>query len=555
MTNYIDSFNEFSNESNLIDLDDLFCLNENGSGAKYSKEQFKEIFRGPLLESEGQVDDELLEKAHAYYEFSLLKESKSHWFNTKGKANYLDCETHVILIKDGEGYIIEKSTFDLAEDSGYLNEGLWDTITSGWNRLKAKAISVIKTTANLVKDGWKALSYGAKKAWEFVKTCANVVIEFAKGMTFVEWAALGLSVLSAILGLAGGTTATTGLLAAAAPFLTGMAGLCQGVAGILHVYEGYEKYKIATKILQKNPVINPTSKISAGIIQALPEYVVGGGMICLGVYDITKAATSIINPASGTESVAVGTTVKTSLQATVKTLAKGGHAIEHAIEHAAVSIIKKVGIDVVKETSKAAIGKIVTAVMSTVASSVLSEVLGFIWESILKIGQGVVKGFDYVIGIPGKITKTIDDFNKSADSTFTKILAKGLSKIVKPMTSSASNVISKYIQPIVDSVKKWFAETIKGYGESKELLKEYKHELHTGVSHAKKPGEKESHNRLAPKHKIDIDAVDKKDVKIIKKATKKSKGEEVKNKKKNKVKESKVWEMNYLRSFDDLEFI
>ena len=34
MTNYIDSFNEFSNESNLIDLDDLFCLNENGSGAK-----------------------------------------------------------------------------------------------------------------------------------------------------------------------------------------------------------------------------------------------------------------------------------------------------------------------------------------------------------------------------------------------------------------------------------------------------------------------------------------------------------------------------------------
>ena len=57
MTNIISNFDEFHNESNLVDLDDVFSLNEQGSAVKYSKEEFKNIFRGPLLESEGSVDE------------------------------------------------------------------------------------------------------------------------------------------------------------------------------------------------------------------------------------------------------------------------------------------------------------------------------------------------------------------------------------------------------------------------------------------------------------------------------------------------------------------
>ena len=88
--------------------------------------------------------------------------------------------------------------------------------------------------------------------------------------------------------------------------------------------------------------------------------------------------------------------------------------------------------------------------------------------------------------------------------------------------------------------------------EASEIIKHYKHELHTGIkNHEMKPhGEVEVPNQ--PKHGIDIKKVTKKDVKIVKKATNITKG---KKEDKKKVKESQVWENRYIQSFDDLNFI
>jgi len=570
MTNIISDFDQFSNESNIIDLDDIFSLNENGSSVKYSKEEFKNIFRGPLLESEGSVDESLLEKAHAYYEISMLYENKSHWLETPGQFVYLDADTHMILIKNGEGFVIEKSTFAVARGrSNNINEwGIgWSDIKDGWNRVKAVAKGAIKKTASVLKDGWDALSYGAQKAWEFLKTCGNVVVQFVKDMTWLDWAALAMSVISAILGIFGAIAAGSGAFAWLEPPLGVAAGVFQALGGGIHLYEGWVKVKNGQKILEKNKEITPLAKLASATAQALPEGVVGLGMIALGIYDVTKAGTSIINPASGTESVAVGTSTKVSLGKVVKTIAKPGGAIHHFIEHAGVATAKKFGIDLAKKAGEevakqklkqagaAAIGKILTGVVALTSTSIISSVLGWIWEFILKAGQSIVKGFDFLINIPGKITSFIDTMVKKANNTFTKIIAKGLNKLVKPMTSSAAKVIAKYIQPTVDSVKKWFDLQIKSFNEANTLLKEYKHELHTGVSHhaVPKPGGKNSHNPNAPKHKIDVKKVTKKDVKLIKKAVNKTEGKV--EKKKEKVKESQIWEMNYLRSFDDLEFI
>lgn len=568
MTNIISNFDQFSNESNLIDLDDVFSLNENGSATKYSKEEFKNMFRGPLLESEGSVDEALLEKAHAYYEISMLYETKSHWLETSGQFVYLDADTHMILMKNGEGFVIEKSTFAVAKGRGNnLNEwGIgWSDIEAGWDKVKSVAKAAVKKTASVLKGGWDALSYGAQKAWEFLKTCGNVVVQFVKDMTWVDWAALAMSVISAILGILGAVAAGSGVFAWLEPPLGVAAGVFQALGGGIHLYEGSVKLANTKKILEKNQTITPLAKLTSGVIQVLPEVIIGGGMVALGIYDIVKAGTSIINPASGIESVAVGTSTKSALTGAAKTLAKPGGAIHHFIEKAGVATAKKFGVNLaekageeaaksaLKKAGAGAIGKILTGVVALTSSSIFSSVLGWIWSFILKAGQGITKGFDFLINIPAKITSFIDTISKKANNTFTKIIAKGLNKLVKPMTSSAAKVIAKYIQPIVDGVKKWFDLQIKSFEEANTLLKDYKHELHTGISHhaVHKPGAKDSHNPNAPKHKIDPKNVTKKSLKLIKKAVAKTKGKV----EKEKVKESQIWEMRNLKSFDDLEFI
>lgn len=548
--NYVDSFYNFAANDGSINFDELFTFNENGSSARYSKEEFKDLFRDSLMESDGYADEEILENAHSYYELGMLYEAKSHWFESNSNFNYLDCESHVILIKDGEGYMIEKSTFD---KSRIINEGFWDdplgSIKSGWQKVKSVAKSAVKKTASVIKDGWDKLSYGAKKAWEFVKTCGSVIVQFVKGMTFIEWAALAMSVLSAILGICGAIAAGSVVFSWLSPILNTIGGICQAVAGGIHIYEGQHKISNANKILAKDPTISPTAKMAAKITQGLPEYITGLAMIALGVYDITKSATSPVDPSSGTQSVAVGTSVKSTLIGVGKTIAKPGGAIHHFIEHAGVAMMKKVGVKVASEAGKAAVGKIFTAVVSTVSSSIMSSVFGWLWSFVLKAGQAITKGFEYLIKIPSEISGAIDKFKKEANNTFTKIIAKGLDKLVKPMTDASSRAISKYIQPIVDKVKSFLEKEIKSYKEAEALVKEYKHELHTGIKHHehKKPSPKKAENPLEPKHKIDDKKVTKKDQKIIKKATNKAKGK--------KVKESQIWENRYIQSFDDLNFV
>jgi hypothetical protein len=549
--NYIDSFYNFVPNDGSVNMNELFSLNESGTSARYNKEEFKALFRDSLLESEGYVDDDLLEGAHAYYELGVLYEHKSEWVEAEGNNIFLDCDSHVILIKNGSGYMIEKNTLDAAKS---LNEGALSWLEDKWNKAKEVGKAAIKKTVAVVKGGWDKLSYGAKKAWEFVKSCASAVAAFIKGMTWVEWAALAMSLLSAIMGIVQAALIGSGVASWVSPAAGILAGIFQAIGGGLHLYEGGVKIKNAGKVLSMDQTLTPTSKMAAKVAQGLPEYIVGSGMVCLGIYDIVKAATSPINPTTGAESVAVGTSAKTSLKSVAKTVAKPGGAIHHFIEHAGVDIMKKMGVKVASDAGKAAVGKIFTAIVSTVASSILSQIFGKIWGFVLKSGESVAKGFDFLINIPKKISEGIGNFvKKSKGSTFFSIIAKGLSNIVKPMTDSAAKVIAKYIQPTVNNIKGWFAREIKSYNDATEIIKHYKHELHSGTKgHEMKPhGKVEVPNQ--PKHGIDVKKVTKKDIKIVKKAVAKSKGKEVDKKKK--VKESLVWERKHVQSFDDLNFI
>ena len=58
---HIESFQSFHLRNIGIDYEDLFSLQENKSQAKYSFDGFKNYFSGLLLESDGYVDESLLD--------------------------------------------------------------------------------------------------------------------------------------------------------------------------------------------------------------------------------------------------------------------------------------------------------------------------------------------------------------------------------------------------------------------------------------------------------------------------------------------------------------
>jgi len=564
--NYVDSFYNFVPNDGSVNFNELFSLNENGSSARYSKDEFRSLFSDSLLESDGYVNEELLEGAYAYYELSTLYENKSGWIDSGSSYNnvFLDCDSHIILIKNGMGYLIEKSTLDIARS---LNEKGIGWLEDKWNKVKSAGNSAIKKTVSAVKGGWDALSYGAKKAWEFVKSCSSAVVEFVKGMTWLEWAALGCSILSAILGLLAAAAYGSGAFAWAAPFIAAIGGVLQGLGGGIHIYEGIHKSQNAYKLYAKATEITPTAKFVSVVAQGLPEVVIGGGMLALGIYDIIVAGTTIVNPTAAIEGIATGATVKTGLGKVTETIGKPGGAVHHFIEHAGVSVAEKFGVDLaknvadsaaqaaMKKAGAAAIGKILTGTVALVSSSILSTAIGWVWKGFLKNVSMISKGFDFLINIPKKITEGIGGFVKKSEKggTFAKIIAKGLDKLVKPMSSSAAKVIEKYIQPIVDKCKNWADKETKAFNESEEILKKYKHELHTGIKHVEVHKPKKVENPNAPKHEIDPNKVTKKDIKIVKKAVNKTKGKE--DKKDKKVKESLLWERKHVHSFDDMKFI
>jgi hypothetical protein len=504
-------FNNFHNEGN-IDLADIFTLNEDGYAAKYSKDEFKKIFKGSLNESE-YMDESLVNSSYAFYELSMLYESKSNWIGTEGKFMYLDCDSHVILIKNGEGHMIEKSTFELSQSG--LDESLWSDIENKWISFNNAAISQVK---GMAKKSWDSISYGAKKAWEFAKTCANTIIEYAKGLSFMDWVSITLSILAALISICGTIAAGSVVLSWLTPILQEISAIMMLINGGLTIYEGTAKLKETTEFLNKHHDVTSSAKASALVVNAAPDFIMGFGMLCLGTHNLVEAgAAAAFDPTASTRALVGNTGIKSALIETGKNIAKKGGTIEHAIESVAGYVIKS-------EIGKKIGSTLIEMTLSMFGSMMLSEIFGALWENLL-IGVDMALGaISSLLSIPKKINSAIGSFTKSANNTFTKILAKGLSAIVKPMTSAAEKVISKYIQPIVDSSRKSIKKTFKSYQASVKYLDKIKEEKAEVFATAKKaPNPKNIKlppNRIAPKKKINPDNVTKKDLNVIRKVQK-----------------------------------
>jgi hypothetical protein len=502
-------FSNFHNECS-IDMKDIFSLNENESGAKYNKDEFKKIFEVSLNEAE-YMDESLVDKSYAYYELSMLYESKSNWIKTKGKFMYLDCDTHVILVKNGEGHMLEKSTFELSKET--LSSNTWSNIENKWLSLKKIANSEIK---DLAKNKWDLISYGAKKAWEFAKTCSNAAVEFAKNLSFLDWVGLTLSVLAAYYSICGTIVAGSVVASEIEPFLQEISAFIMLLNGALSIYEGSTKLNDTTVFLNKHNDITNTAKVAAIAVEVAPDYVMGFGMLCMGAHNLVEAsAATAFDLTAAPRTLGVNVGIKSALIKSGKTLAEKGAGIERTVEGIAGYAIKS---DIGKKIG----GSVIEATVEIFGSMLLTKIMSSIWANLLIKLDVALAGISSILTIPSKISKGIYKFSKSANSTFTKILAKGLNSIVKPMTSSGEKAISKYVQPIIGSSRNWLSKTVYSYQASVKYLEKHKEAdgLISG-SIKKAPNPKDTKlpvNRLVPKQKIDADKVTKKDLKVIRKA-------------------------------------
>ena len=165
----------------------------------------------------------------------------------------------------------------------------------------------------------------------------------------------------------------------------------------------------------------------------------------------------------------------------------------------------------------------------------------------LKSLDGILKGINWLLDIPKKLTNAIDKFSKVADGVLSKIIAKGLSAIVKPMTSYLAKICEKYFKPLVKKSQSFIQRQIA----AKKLLDAEMAKAHGGhgkgadsKKHATVP--KSKGKPLVKMGEVKIEKKDAKYIKAIQKGTKS---------KDKKVKESQIWENKYIQSFEDLNFI
>jgi len=532
--NYVDSFYNFLPNDGTTTLNELFSLHsEGGFMAKYNCEEFKNVFSGFLNESDQYMDEDSLNEAHSYYEMSMLAEARSSWGDTEGDINYIDAETHVILIKNSEAFVIEKKTFDMVQNINEWSLPSLSDIRDGFRNIKNKAVNYAKEkigqAKKFVSKAWDKISNGAKKAWEWLKTAIAAVGKFIGDN--IETITIVLSILSAVFGIAGGITTAVGV----GPILTAIGGVLMALNGGLHIYEGFHKAHHGMEVLKKAS-IDPVSKYIAAFAKAGPDFLLGAIFLPLGFYDISHGLTeALVNPAAGSIGMGVKTTAKSAAKSW---LGNAGHMIEKVLGGFVKELFKnpKIG---------AQVGVAAVGVSSVLLAKFFTDVCGWLYEFMLKSSAAIIKGINWLLGIPKRLTDAIDKFSKKADGFLSGIIAKGLSAIVKPMTSFLARICEKYFKPLVKRSEQFIQRQIA----AKKILDAEMEKAHGGHgkgADTKKPGVVIKKTKGKSLVKLKTVKIDKRDIKMIKKVNKGIK---------KKTNESINYGMNYIKSFDELDFI
>lgn len=439
-------------------------LNEGRFMAKSSYSQFRNLFVDKINESNGYLTEKKINELHSFYELGLLYESKSHWSDDQGEIFYLDSDQHLILVKNGEAFIIEKKTLKMIKENTISIE----SVNEEW--------SWRDFVPDFIETVIDKLSGGAKKLWEFVKKAKAAIGKFIHHNH--ETISLVLSILSAVLNIGGIFW----------PGLQIFGGACMVLNGILHVTHGWGECKDGASKLRKVAPISQQKipEITVAVKTGFPALLSGGVMICLGSNDIIKGFASMADPSAGVRQIAGETAKKAAHEATEEAGISFVNSIEgwihHAIDHI-VEIIPK-GAKIFGEVLLPEAGKAIAGSAMSIASMglnwVLTKLIGKLYQSLLDEVEKFIDGLSEVAKIPRKIVEAIEKFDSEKKGMAQGIVASALNKIAKPVADAIAGFCEKYVTPMLGKIKEWISglqvgakiyDTMKETGKTKEFEK------------------------------------------------------------------------------------
>lgn len=426
------------------DLKEILKLNENRGMANCNSKEFKNLFSEKITESNYFTDESLVEKAHAYYELSMLLESRPNWFEDNKNICYIDSYDYLILIKNSEAFIIEKKTIDLCKEN------------MDWVK-EVSSLEIIKENITPINEGFFS------KCYDLAKTMINGISKyFEEKVSWGEMISFIVSVVSAILGLFG----------AGIPGLTIAAGILMALNGSYHIYHGMHTFKEVRKKMNEMPELKNLSNVSKSIaagVKVAPEFIQAGLAIAMGVFDVTKGLSeALVNPASGSVSMGIKHGLEKATHVNVI-----GHWIEGAFE----KLFHSFGKEIAEYLAKCAFGAF-PIIMALIAE----PICGWLWNLLLTGIGKLADGISFIASIPKKCREMIEGFDKFADTqgrfSAAYIIAGGLNKLAKPLISKVENFCENYAKPAMDKVSNWVneqkeaAELIEKHGIKKEIKTE-----------------------------------------------------------------------------------
>ena len=396
----------------------------------FSIHDFKKEVLPHLNES---TDYNSIQNSYAVYELALLETHREEWFLNEEAIiaipNYKDHK--VLLSKNGSMFIISMSTWRT------VNENMFSDFFD-----KAK---------EMAGNAWDSLAEGAKKVGAFLASIAQSAIDYtSKNPT--EAAAITLNILAGI--------------ASFFPIVGQVVGpLLTMTAGGIEVFAGYNKISHGIDFLKK--IDDPIAKSIAAGKEGIPYILAGGVTMFLGTMDMLTAIKSA-TPGVGAIQASVNKAAKKASDTMGKNLlGKAEHGLLHAVE----GLIKKSSI--LKKANIKQLAGSATALLLIVLVKGGKGILGKAFDGLVTGISAIGEAMEFLLNIPEKISKLIEDLSEKADSSATKIIANALKGAVKPITDGISKFINNNIKPIVEPVTSYLKLLPENYKDALEQLDEH----------------------------------------------------------------------------------
>ena len=374
-----------------------------------------------------------IQNSYAVYELALLETHRPEWFLNEEAIiaipNYKDHK--VLLSKNGSMFIISMSTWST------VNENMFSDFFD-----KAK---------EMAGNAWDSLAEGAKKVGAFLASIAQSAIDYtSKNPT--EVAAITLNILAGIASFFPIAGQVVG------PLLT-------MTAGGIEVFAGYNKISHGIDFLKK--IDDPIAKSIAAGKEGIPYILAGGVTMFLGTMDMLTAIKSA-TPGVGAIQASVNKAAKKASDTMGKNLlGKAEHGLLHAVE----GLIKKSSI--LKKANIKQLAHSATALLLILLVKGGKGILGKAFDGLVTGISAIGEAMEFLLNIPEKISKLIEDLSEKADSSATKIIANALKGAVKPITDGISKFINNNIKPIVEPVTSYLKLLPENYKDALEQLDEH----------------------------------------------------------------------------------